>query len=198
MIALLGRQLRKDLIPQILITTLVILLASISLMPIASAEPDPSPKGMLFSSDPAGNKKEVFLPSEDVYVYGVGLVKNTQYKITVIDDTTMMSGDIIPSPASGTTITDVTTDGNGYFGPIVIWSNPLTPGYYDIIADCQTEGNIGYFDRETDAEDTIEASGKYGFFVIPEYTAGTILALAVCFASFGVYKSTKHIIHKKL
>lgn len=116
-----------------------------------------------------------FLLSDNVYAKGSGMHKNQQYKIYIIVDTTITEGMAIPTNVT-TTVT-VTTDGNGAFGPILVWSNPLTTGYYDIIADCQNVGVQGYYDSP-DAIDDIEVNATAGFFVIPEIPLGTIAVLS--------------------
>ena len=42
----------------------------------------------------------------------------------------------------------------------------------------------------------IQDVSSAGFFVIPEYVAGTILALTACFAAFAFYRRSKRSKHK--
>jgi len=121
-----------------------------------------------------------FLPSESVYAKGSGMRKNANYKIYIITDTTITEGMAIPTPVIPTVT--VTTDANGAFSATVIWSPTLTPGAYDIIADCQTSGVLGYYD-DADAIDDEETHVTAGFFVIPEAALGTIGALSAAFAA---------------
>jgi hypothetical protein len=121
-----------------------------------------------------------FLPSESVYAKGSAMSKNRNYKIYIIPDTTIVEGMAIPTPLVPPVT--VTTDANGRFSPTLIWSAPLTPGLYDIIADCQDEGTLGSFD-DRDAIDDEETHVTAGFFVIPEALLGTIGTLSAAFAA---------------
>jgi hypothetical protein len=121
-----------------------------------------------------------FAPSDNVYAKGSGMLKNQEYKIYIIEDTTITDGMAIPTPV--TTPVTVTTDDDGRFSPTLIWSGPLTPGYYDIIADCQNVGVSGYYDS-ADAIDDEEINVTAGFFVIPEVPLGTIAVLLASFAA---------------
>lgn len=121
-----------------------------------------------------------FLLSDNVYAKGSGMHKDQQYKIYIIIDTTITEGMAIPTAVISPVT--VTTDGNGAFGPTLVWSNPLTAGYYDIIADCQNVGVAGYYDSP-DAIDDIEVNNTAGFFVIPEVPLGPIAVLLACFTA---------------
>jgi len=121
-----------------------------------------------------------FLPSDSVYAKGSGMGKNANYTIYIINDTTIIEGMAIPSNV--TTPVNVTTDANGAFSATLIWSPTLTPGDYDIIADCQTAGVPGFYDN-VDAIDDYEVHDTAGFFVIPEAALGTIGALSAAFAA---------------
>ncbi len=57
----------------------------------------------------------------------------------------------------------------------------------DIVVDVNGDGK---YNAGVDAIDTLDINGA-GFFVIPEYAVGTILALAVCFAGVLVYRRSK-------
>lgn len=66
-----------------------------------------------------------------------------------------------------------------------IRTSPLIPGKYDIVVD--VNGN-GVYDDGVDALDDKDVQVTAGFFVIPEYLFGTILALIGCFAAFGIFR----------
>jgi len=122
----------------------------------------------------------IFLPSDNVYAKGSFLNKQRTYKIYIVNDTELVIGMPIPDPVIPP-IT-VTTDVSGKFGPTLIWSAPLKPGLYDIIADCQEDGVPGYLDN-ADAIDDEETHVTAGFFVIPEAALGTIGILSAAFAA---------------
>jgi hypothetical protein len=90
----------------------------------------------------------------------------------------------IPDRVSGTA-SAVTSDEDGDI-LAAVWSSAM-PGTYDVVLDV---GGDGDYNEDVDALDDIDVSGG-GFFVIPEYVGGTILALAVCFAVVGVYARSK-------
>lgn len=173
---------KKALLISILAIALIILAGSTFRVPFAFGLPDP--KGHIFSADENGNNKDDFLPTEDVYVYGSGLWGNVEYKIVIIEDTTLHTEDPIPSSVIPPIL--VTTKPNGKLELTRIWSEP-NPGRYDIIADCQDKGNVGFFDYHDDGEDTIETSDKYGFFVVDEVPFGTIVILLIPFGFLGIY-----------
>lgn len=115
-----------------------------------------------------------FHMSDEVYAKGSGMLKNQVYKIYIIADTTIVDGMAIPSPV--TPPVTVTTGPTGAFPPTKIWSAPLAPGNYDIIADCQGVGVLGHYDSG-DAIDDEEVKVTAGFFVIPETSLGTIAVI---------------------
>jgi len=184
---ILGRKLRKIIIPLILVTVLVISVSA-SFIPLAFADPDP---GEVWATDADGIKKEVFNPTDTVYVKGVGLRKGLKYKISIVEDTgtQIKSGDPIPTNniVAWKVITTDLQDGS--FGPEDIWIQPLMPGCYDVFADCLEEGTQGYYDPGIDAKD--EESPLVttaGFFVIPEIPLGTLTGLLASFSATLIIK----------
>jgi hypothetical protein len=148
--------------------------------------------GVIESSNSAGATVDQFNPGVSVYAKGNALKPNSTYQIYIVKDYT--------SWAKGTTaLTQLTvivgpitvsTDaaGNIIDQPKQLWTSAI-PGYYDIFADCQNSGTVGTYDAY-DAVDRLDV-GTAGFFVVPEYALGTILALAVCFAGVIVYRRSK-------
>ncbi len=141
------------------------------------------------SSDSVGNKKDTFTLSDTVYMYGNQYDPDQEYTIYVVADTSWTDGMAIPTRIAGTATT-ATSDASGNIAVTQIWSPPLTPGKYDIVVD--VNGNDLY-DIGIDALDDNDIQVTAGFFVIPEYTFGTILGLVAFFAAFGVFLRLKRI-----
>ncbi len=139
------------------------------------------------SCDSAGTKKDTFDLADDVYVTGSGYGEETTYDLYVVEDATWIDGMAIPARIPGT-VTTITSDMMGDVPPTAVWLSPLTPGKYDIIVDVDGDG---LYYAECDALDDNDIEVTAGFFVIPEYWIGTILALIGCFAAFGVFRITK-------
>jgi hypothetical protein len=133
----------------------------------------------LVSCDSAGNKKDAFAPGETVYVQGMGLAGSTGYKLwiqdePIIDNDTLNTGE----DPSGTQET-VTTDGNGDFGPLELWTidTAATPHKYDIIAENQTLGVQGKYENDYEHPyDFIDDPAWQGFEVteVSEFISFTI------------------------
>lgn len=177
-----GRMKKKIFLAMAASAALLILI--LALLFLYFQQPPTHACGTLTTLNSATGTSEVntFILSDDVYVKGAGMLKNHNYTIHLINDTTIVDGMAIPANVTNT-IT-VTTNVNGTFAPTLVWSNPLTPGYYDIIADCQEVGVTGSYDSP-DAIDDIEVNDTAGFFVIPEVYLGTIAALLACFAAIA-------------
>ena len=159
----------------------------------ASTEPTPSlgvEQTFAFtieSCDSSGVRKDRFNQGETVYVTGSGYPPSQTYDIYVVDNTTWTNGMTIPDRVSRT-VTSVLSNSSGYFPPTQIWDPQLTLGKYDIVVDVNSNGR---YDAGVDALDDLDIHGA-GFFVIPEYAVGTILALAVCFGGVFVYRRYKN------
>jgi hypothetical protein len=183
-VGILGENVKKIYI----IVALCIIIAAIAIGSVIIFRPTPTQPpthacGAIVTLKSPTDTEEAdnFLPSESVYAKGSGMRKNATYKIYIITDTAIIEGMAIPTPVVTPPVT-VTTNPNGAFSATVIWSPTLTPGAYDIIADCQTSGVPGYYD-DADAIDDEETHVTAGFFVIPEAVLGTIGALSAAFAA---------------
>jgi hypothetical protein len=144
------------------------------------------------SCDSNGNKKDEFSPSEDIYVFGDGYEPNTDYTLYIVHhQITWTDGMAIPTPRLVTA--PVHSNESGHIQKTLVWDAP-SPGKYDIIVDVV---NPGVYDQGVDALDNGNEITA-GFFVIPEYALGTILALTVCFAGVAVYKKSKNSKRKTL
>ena len=137
------------------------------------------------SCDPAGVKKDTFVPSDDVYATGAGYSASTTYNLYLVDDVTWVDGMAIPPRVAGTATT-VTSDGAGDIPPTLLWSSPLIVGKYDIVVDVDGDG---LYYAESDALDDNDIEVTAGFFVIPEVPLGTILASFSMFVAFLGYVS---------
>jgi hypothetical protein len=117
------------------------------------------------SCDAFGVTKNSYSQYEDVYVKGSGFVPSILYPrnppIYVVEDTTWTDGMEIPDRISGT-VTTVFSGASGDIEPTLVWSNPLSPGRYDIVVD---ENTNGYYDQSIDALDDLDIEFKAGFSV---------------------------------
>jgi|GEM_PF-3067874 len=113
----------------------------------------------LRSCDAISTEKYEFWPDDGVYAKGCGLLSNTQYKLW-IQNATVNEGDALDAGEDPSGVQEtVTTDTNGNFGPILIWSIPsdslanrLLYRDYNIVADNQGSGTAGTYH---DADDSI-------------------------------------------
>jgi len=132
-----------------------------------------------------GSRKDQFNPGETIYVNGSGFSPNTDYNLYIVSDVSIWTNGMdIPTPIVATS---VRSDSAGTINPTAVWGSPL-PGKYDIIVDVNDNGR---YDIGIDALDDNDIVTTAGFFVIPEYALGTILALAVCFAGVALYRRPK-------
>jgi len=135
-----------------------------------------------------GTKKDTFTPSEIIYVNGTSFSANTDYDLYIVSDVIAWTdGMEIPSDVRGAATT-VHSNSTGHIPPIMAWSSPVR-GKYDIVVDVDSNGK---YDQGVDALDDSDIEVYAGFFVIPEYAIGTILALAMCFGGVIVYRKYRH------
>lgn len=138
----------------------------------------------IVSCDSAGNSVDEFDIGDLVYVKGSGLEPGGIYYIYIVRDYspwTPYETDISDLYiVEGPIIVDVAADGSIENQPVLIWDS-ANPGYYDIWADSQTDGEINVYD-ECDALDDLDVNGA-GFFIIPEIL---IIAIPVLFAYLSI------------
>ena len=138
------------------------------------------------SCSSAGTKKDDFDAAEGIWVNGSkGYSPSTTYPIFVVTDIDWDNDDPIPTRVEGTVLT-VTSNPDGSI-LAKVWDS-ARPGKYDIVIDFDGDG---VYDEGIDPLDNNQVVETAGFFVIPEYALGTILALVVCFASVGAYRRIK-------
>lgn len=126
------------------------------------------------SCDATGSESDAFCPGETVYVSGVGLSPDTDYRIWIQDDGVCEGDTLVAGDDPSISQEYVTTDINGDFGPIPIWTIPegaaTTHHEYDIVID---DGDGVY----STSDDGIDSLGTAGFTApIPELS-GIILVL---------------------
>jgi hypothetical protein len=144
------------------------------------------------SCNSVGTDKDTFTVGQTVYVYGSGYPQAKTYNLYIVNDVNDWSQVTnIPADVRGAPTT-VQTDSSGQIipkpsTPPAIWT-PTSVGQYDIIVDVNNDGK---YNAGIDAVDGLDI-GTTGLFVIPEYTLGTILAIAMCFAGVTVYKKFRH------
>ncbi len=142
-------------------------------------------EALTFESD----LKYVYHPGEPVYVRGKTLNKTTTLDIYLVADKTWVDGmNVNPSDRIPGTVTTVTTDGEGKFGPLTIWSS-AQPGNYDIFLDTN---NNGVYNPVKDSVWDNNVAITAGFTVLPEYPVG-VIAIFTCLAAFMVVKAKRLI-----
>jgi hypothetical protein len=141
------------------------------------------PHAEIESYHSSGIQDDEFVPGESICVKGSSF-KLGNYPTYIVKDTSWSEPMAIPSRIAESS---VTADSSGNVALTSIWSS-ATPGKYDIIVD--VNGNNQY-DTGIDVLLDNKVRITAGFFVIPEYALGTVLALAVCFAGVAVYRRSK-------
>ncbi len=144
----------------------------------------------LNTCDGTGNEKAVFNAGNTIYGSGVGYSPSKEYPVYVVQDTTWFAYKPIPARISGTT-DKINTDSTGNIPTASLYPG-AAPGKYDIVIDVNTNGQ---YDLGTDVLcDNIVTTG--GFFVVPEYAYGALIALISCFAAFALLYGRKLSIAK--
>ncbi len=131
--------------------------------------------------------KYSYLPGEPVYVRGKTENFSQTLDIYLVSDIDWVNGQVIPTRIAGT-LEHVVTNGTGYYGPYTLWAAAL-PGKYDI---CIDTNNNGIYNPEKDALWDNNVQVTAGFFVVPEYPLGALLAFVACLAAFVVIKRRNH------
>ncbi|MBN2098922.1 MAG: PKD domain-containing protein [Dehalococcoidia bacterium] len=144
----------------------------------------------IVSCDSEGNPMEQFAAGQSVYVKGTGLQPNTYYRIWIQHDP-VTEGKVLvasedPSGDGDAAREEVTTDGNGDFGPVEIWAIPADASIsyyeYDIVVDKQKDdNNTGVFNSASDGIDSLAAVG----FVAPVPELTTLILLGTGFSLLG-------------
>jgi hypothetical protein len=138
--------------------------------------------GEIESCDSAGNTVNEFNPGDPVYVKGSSLEPGSVYYIYIVRDysswmfseTHISDLHIVEGPIT----VDVAADGSIENQPVRIWDS-ASPGYYDIWADSQTDGETDFYD-EFDAIDNLDVNDA-GFLVIIEVLFVTIPVVTIFF-----------------
>ncbi|MGF3500054.1 MAG: hypothetical protein ACQXXH_02010 [Candidatus Bathyarchaeia archaeon] len=153
--------------------------------------------GGIESCDSTGTTVNEFNVGDPVYVKGSGLEPGGTYYIYIVRD----YSDWITSEThisdlyivEGPITVDVNAGGYIENQPVLIWES-ASPGYYDVWADSQTDGEIDFYD-ECDTIDNLDV-GNAGFLVVSEML---IIAIPVLFAYLLIIVSLKrrNIFHKQ-
>jgi hypothetical protein len=136
--------------------------------------------------DSTGTQKDTFKINDDVFIMGNGYPCSTTYCLYIVNDVPWTDGMNIPAAVQ---TLSVTSDTSGNICATLAWHQPLTQGKYDVLVD--VNGNTVY-DAGIDALYNMNIQGTAGFFVIPEYIWGAIMAVAGFFAALGAYRMIKH------
>jgi len=149
------------------------------------------------SCDSTGNGADEFNIGDRVYVKGSGLEPGGIYYIYIVRDYspwTPYGTDISDLYiVEGPIIVDVAADGSIENQPVLIWDS-VSPGYYDIWADSQTDGEIDVYD-ECDAIDDLDVNNT-GFFVVTEMFIMAVPLLFAYLLTVCIYKKKKHCSQK--
>jgi len=130
---------------------------------------------------------DIFPQTIDVYIIGLSFAPWTQYDLYVVRDVDPWTDGMMIPPRIPGTKTSFSTGADGSTPGIIVWNAPLTTGKFDILVDVNRNGKYDPGIDVLDDNDIVTA----GFFVIPEYAFGTILALASCFTAFGAFRLSK-------
>jgi len=135
---------------------------------------------LVASCDAAGNIKNVFAPGEDVYVKGIGLSPSTSYSVWIQDDPVIEGQTLNTAEDPSGAQELITTDAEGKFGPVLIWSipsdAPVTHNEYDIVVDKQ-DANAGIYNS---ASDGIDSASVVGFIApVPELPTVALLLIGL-------------------
>ena len=164
------------------VAVFLVVVGSLSVMSFVSAKETEETENSITSlNSPTGEiEVNMFYPTDNVYAMGSGMEPENYYTIYIVENTRWIKNSTTISQCVVVrSIPNVLTNEYGEFGPILVWATPLTPGYYDIIADCETAGTPGTYDG-CDALDDFEVKGA-GFFVVTEFAP--ILAVVACYAA---------------
>ncbi len=131
----------------------------------------------VMSCDATGSEKDEFCPGETVYVSGVGLSPDADYWIWVQDDGVCEGDTLVAGDDPAISQDCVTTDMNGDFEPIPVWTIPedATPTHqeYDIVID---DGDGVYHT----SDDGIDSLGTTGFTApVPELSGIILVAIGL-------------------
>jgi hypothetical protein len=126
------------------------------------------------SSDDTGAEKNEYDTTEAVYVTGDGFDPDEPLTVYVL-----LNGDPFTSAASIFS-KPVQADAMGVLAPVQLGVFPV--GEYDVWIDRNANGVLDAPREPVDAFDMATS----GFFVIPEFFAGTILGLLACFAALSM------------
>jgi hypothetical protein len=146
--------------------------------PIASIE----------SCDSGGVRRDEFVVGETIYVMGSDYSVSETYPIYLVNDVVTWTDGTILSRVPGTG-TSVSSDSSGNIRPTVVWEPDLTPGKYDIVVDVNRNGK---YDSSIDALDDRDIKIYAGFFVVPEYSFGSILPMVGFLAACMFYRRRKY------
>jgi len=140
------------------------------------------------SCDSSGTEKNTFLPSEDVYCkIWYPCLQPMDVRIYIVYHNEESWGGALTDRSDGYETVTIPSNPGGYLGPFKIWSNPLTPGGYDIVVD--VNGNGIYDDGDMFMVDSGHGCFDVGFFVVPELPLGTLMAVMASMAAIGLAKN---------
>ena len=136
---------------------------------------------LIESCDSAGNVTDLFDLGASLYIKGNDLEPGGIYYVYIVEDYDSWSlsethiSDLFV--VEGPIAVNVDSAGNIESQPTLIWDF-IEFGEYDIWADSQTDGEIGFFD-ECDALDDLDVDNA-GFSIIPEMSTIIFPIIATC------------------
>ena len=130
---------------------------------------------VITSCDDGDNGKDEFYPGDNVSVSGTGLAPETAYTLWIQNDPVNDSDTLDTSEDPSGSQETVTTDADGNFEPVEIWSNIPAGAQmnYDIVVDNQD----GVY---TAAADGIDSAATYGITApIPELPGVVLVSIGL-------------------
>lgn len=142
------------------------------------------------SCDPYGNPKNEFScvqppPKGDIHVIGNGFPSNIEVPVYVVKDVSDWFDGISISSLKWASGALVQTNSDGDILVTNVWESAVATGYFDIVADVNSNG---IYDAGVDAIDNDDIHVTAGFFVIPEVPVGPLFVFIACILAFYAYR----------
>jgi len=123
-------------------------------------------------SNGTGSEKNVYLPSEDVYVVIKTTGKGSKtVRIYIVENEGWKNGEPMDDVSGVSETVTLTGDGPTIHEPVLIWAAPLNIGEYDIVVDENMNG------KRDPGEKVADSNVTPGLFVVPEFPIGTLTAI---------------------
>jgi len=144
-----------------------------------------TPMPYVMPCNESGDYKNIFLQSESLQVKGGGYSCSKDLTVYILVDGSEVN------PENAMAVKQTKTESDGSLKPVLVWTSPLDPGYYDIWVDVNQDGVLDIGDIVND-----QAFGMVAFNVVPEH--GPIIGMLVLFAAFVLFTlrpKVRHLLH---